>query len=159
MKFILASLVLFNSFICRAECDAPALNLKLQKGEIYGFSVIKLWGNESDPKVSSSDTKISFGDYEFLFTAIKSQQTKPKEVKIDKEDVSKKLLKVFKPGTHYLGKEKQRFSITNIQGIDLQDKGSADVILFEVSPGANAYSGAIGILNGNWVEIIQPSCY
>lgn len=145
--------------VSRSECDAPNLDLKPHKTEIQGFKVLKLWGNENDPKVGPNDVKIPFAGYEFLFKSKKSTKIKPKPVNADKEIVSKKLLKIFKTGPHYLYKEKQQFSVEDVQGVDLQGKGKADVILFEVGTGANSYSGAIGIIDKEWVGIIWPVCY
>lgn len=159
MKYVFVLIFILSGFYCRADCDAPALSLEVHKKEVYGFEILKLLGNENDPKMSSGDTKIPFGDYEFLFKATRENLPKPKEVRVGKEDALKKILKAFKSSPHYLGKEKQQFSVTNMQGIDLQGKGNADIILFEVSPGANSYSGAIGIINGKWFAIIPPRCY
>ena len=159
MKLFAALLITFNTVFCFADCDAPALDLKSQTNEVQGFKVLKLWENENDPKVSSADTKIRFGDNDFLFTSTQSKKVKPKVIKVDKDDLTKKLLKVLKTSPHYLEKEKQQFSILSILGIDLKGQESLDVILFEVSPGANSYTGAIGIINGEWVKLIQPMCY
>lgn len=157
MKTILSIFVLFNFAVAHADCDAPALDLNSMQTELHGFKVIKVWDDTLN-KVEPNDTSIHFGDYSFIFRPV-SSKLKPKEIKIDPSDFTKKLSKLFKSSPHYLDKVKQEFKIISTKGIELAGKGSVDILLFEVTSGANVYSGAIGITKGEWVEIIKPSCY
>ena len=74
-------------------------------------------------------------------------------------NISKKLLDNFVTSIHYLDQIKQVFTVFDIEAYDLTGDSKEDLILFNVSPGANVYSGAIGIVDGTWKMLISPTCY
>jgi hypothetical protein len=142
-----------------ADCDAPSLSFKKHSGVICGFKVTKLYNDEDLKKErKTKDIVIKFGDYQFLMSP-KSSKSKPQKVKFDVKSVSKKLLDNFKSGEFYLGSEKQLFSIKDIDAYDLNGDFKADLIFFDVSPGANVYSGVVGIIGKQWVTLIEPTCH
>jgi hypothetical protein len=142
-----------------ADCDAPSLSFKKHNGVIYGFKVTKVYDDENLKKErKAGDTVIEFGDYQFLMSP-KSSKSKPQKVEIDVKSVSKKLLDNLKAGEFYIGSEKQVFSINDIVAYDLNDDFMADIIFFDVSPGANVYSGVVGIIGKQWVTLVEPMCY
>ena len=159
MKIKSALLGLF--FLCssvHADCDAPALQFPVRSEAIFGFKVAKLSGTEDDPKPGKSDSLVKFGDYTVLFSPL-SPGKKPVPVKFSNEEIKKKLLANFKSGPNYLEKEKQKFTITDIQGFDLNGDSKPDVFLFGVSPGANVYTGVVGIIDSAWVTLVEPMCF
>jgi hypothetical protein len=58
-----------------------------------------------------------------------------------------------------VGKKRKAVSISSIEVYDLTGDSKEDFILFKVSPGANVYSGAVGIIDGAWKILIKPACY
>ncbi|NIW00457.1 hypothetical protein GWN26_15550, partial [Candidatus Saccharibacteria bacterium] len=60
---------------------------------------------------------------------------------------------------YYLGPEEQVFTLYEIEAFDLSGDSKENLILFNVSPGANVYSGAIGVINGEWKTLVNPICY
>ena len=156
---VLIVLFSMNVSLSYADCSAPDLSLRKHSGLLHGFKVTKIWFRDDvDKKKITGDTVIKFGDYYFLLAP---ENTTIKPVKLD-TDVSKiemKLLDSFKSSEHYHGTEEQIFSVHDISIYDLTGDKKADLILYLVSPGANMYSGAVGIVNDEWVMLIKPMCF
>jgi hypothetical protein len=142
-----------------ADCEAPALVFKKHEGIFLGFKVTKIWGNdEIDSVISPNETIINFGDYQFLISP-KNTSIEPAELSINTSEISKKLLKNLKSSEHYLRDEKQVFTVSDIKVYDLTADLKVNLIFFNVSSAGGTYSGAVGIVNRDWLELVEPTCY
>ncbi len=160
MKTILILLVLFfSSNHTVVDCSAPDLTFDDHDGNLFGFKITKLWDESETNQINkNNDTLIKFGDYHFLLSAIDTEK-RPTKLDVEISDISTKLLNNFITSVHYLSPLKQVFTVSSIEAYDLSGDSKEDLILFDVSPGANVYSGAVGIVDGNWKTLIKPSCY
>lgn len=151
-------IILFISINAAADCDAPDLRFKDHVGSIHQFSIISFMEGEKELKTHKNSTLFVLGDYTFSLTPEKNQKQIPKKVDVTKT-VSDKISASFRSSPNYLDGIKQSFELVSTQGLDLNGDTKADVVIFEVSPGANVYSGAIAIINGELFTLIKPSCY
>ena len=142
-----------------ADCSAPDLTLEQHDGNLFGFKVTKLWDESGADHINKeNDTIIKFGDYSFLISA-ENTDKRPTKLDVEISNISKNLLNHFITSPHYLSPEKQFFTVSGIEVYDLSGDSKEDLILFNVSPGANVYSGAVGIVDGTWKTLIKPTCY
>lgn len=141
-----------------ADCDAPELAFEKIRGSTSGFTVKQLWEIPEDPQKQNHDTEIHFGDHRFLFVPDSKTAMKPRKVTVD-VTTSKKITSAFKSGEHYLDGIKQKFRLISMEGFDVNGDSKADIILFEVSPGGNAYVGAVGVTAKGLVTMVTPSCF
>jgi hypothetical protein len=158
-KTLIFLVLLLSSNHAIADCSAPDLTFEQHDGNLFGFKVTKLWDeSEADNINKNYDTLIKFGDYSFLISAKNTDKT-PIKLNVELSNISKKLLNHFITSPHYLNPEKQVFTVAGIEAYDLSGDTKEDLILFNVSPGANVYSGAVGIIDGTWKTLIKPTCY
>ena len=101
---------------------------------------------------------ISFGDY-FYSLVPEGASPPPRKVPVDERLVRNRVLDSLVSGEFYLGGEKQVFAVSNVEAYDLDSHPDADLIFFEVSPGANVYAGIVGVVDGQWVVVQDPSCH
>ena len=158
-KAIAFLLLLFSNNLAIADCSAPELAFEKHVGNILGFKIIKLWDDSETVNINKNiDTLIKFGDYRFLVSA-KDTDRRPIKLTIEISKISEKLLNNLGRSPHYINPEEQVFTVSEIEAYDLSGDSKEDLILFNVSPGANVYSGAVGIIDGEWKTIINPACY
>jgi len=160
MKKTIAFLVLlFSNNLAIADCSAPDLAFEKHDGNILGFKITKLWDESEAVNINKDhDTLIKFGDYSFLVSA-KNTDRSPIKLNTEISKISMKLLNNLKTSPHHLNPEEQVFTISDIIAYDLSGDSKENLILFNVSPGANVYSGAVGIIDGEWKTLIKPTCY
>lgn len=160
MKKATAFLVLlFLNNLAIADCSAPELAFKKHDGNILGFKIIKLWDESEAVNINKDiDTLIKFGDYWFLVSA-KNTDRRPIKLNIEILKILEMLLNNLKRSPHHLNNEEQVFTVSDIEAYDLSGDSKENLIFFNVSPGANVYSGAVGIIDGEWKTIINPTCY
>jgi len=158
MKATVVFLVLLlSSDHAIADCSAPDLAFERHNGKISGFKIIKLWDESEGRNLDKNhDTLIKFGDYDFLLSA---EDRKPVKLNIDTTHISQKLLANFRNSPDYLNSEKLTFRVSDIEAYDLSGDSKENLVLFNVSSGANVYSGAVGIIDGTWKTLIDPTCY
>lgn len=158
-KTIAFLFLIFAYNLAIADCSAPELVFKKHDGDILGFTIIKLWDDPELVNINKDhDTLIKFGDYSFLVIA-KDKGRRPIKLNIEISKISEKLLNNFKRSPHYLNHEEPAFTVSDIETYDLSGDSRENLILFNVSPGANVYSGAVGIIDGEWKTLIKPTCY
>ena len=158
-KTLIFLVLLLSSNHAIADCSAPDLTFEQHDGNLFGFKVTKLWDeSEADNINKNHDTLIKFGDYSFLISAKNTDKT-PVKLNVELSNISKKLLNHLITSPHCLNPEKQVFTVSGIEVYDLSGDTKEDLILFNVSPGANVYSGAVGIIDGTWKTLIKPTCY
>ena len=158
-KAIVLLVVLFSSTLAIADCSAPDLALEKHDGNVLGFKVLKLWDDSKGRNIDKNyDTLIKFVDYDFLISA-KDKGRKPTKLNIETTNISKMLLDKFKTSTHHQTPKEQTFTVSGIEAYDLSGDSKENLLLFNVSPGANVYSGAIGIVNGEWKTLVEPTCF
>jgi hypothetical protein len=142
-----------------ADCDAPALSLENHDSAIHGTSVRKLHDGETlAPHAGAADSIITFGDYQWRLSTAPGG-TEPVYMGFASKSTGKQLAESLVTGEFYLGTEEQAFVITDTAAYDLDGDAREDLIFFDVSTGANVYSGVVGIVGGRWVILIQPTCY
>ncbi len=156
-KIIYFLTLLFLTNPAFADCSAPELAFEKHNGNILGFKVIKLW-EAPDHINPHQDTLVKFGDYGFLISAVDTDR-QPIKLNIEASRISEKILSNLKRSPYYLDPEEQVFTIYEIEAFDLSGDSKENLILFNVSPGANVYSGAIGVINGEWKTLVNPICY
>ena len=158
-KMIVLLVLLFSTNNAIADCSAPELAFELHDGNISGFRIVKLLDESEAGNINKDhDTLIQYGDYTYLVTA-EDADKRPTRLNIHLPDISRTLLNNLQTSPHYLGVEKQIFTVSGIEVYDLSGDAEEDLILFNVSPGANVYSGAVGVIDGAWKTLIKPSCY
>lgn len=156
---VVLMLILCVHFSVSADCDTPALDYKKHEGLIFGFKVTKIWGNdEIDSEIRAKDTVVTFADYRFLI-APKSTDIAPIELRINPLEISKKILNSIKLSQFHSGNEERVFIIPDIKIYDLSADNNPNLIFFNVSNGVMEYSGAIGIINNEWLILEEPICY
>ena len=158
MKKIISflTLILLTSLV-NADCSAPELAFEKHDGNILGFKVIKLW-EAPDHINPHQDTLVKFGDYDFLISAIETDR-QPIKLNIEASRISEKILSNLKRSPSYLYPEGTVLTLYEIEAFDLSGDSKENLILFNVSPGANVYSGAIGVIDGEWKTLVNPICY
>ena len=158
-KALIFLVLLLSSNPAIADCSAPDVTLEQHDGNLLGFKVTKLWDeSEADNINKNHDTLIQFGDYFFLISA-KNTDKKPVKLDVEISNISKKLLNHFIKSPYDLNPKKQVYTVSGIEAYDLSGDAKTDLILFNVSPGVNVYSGAVGIIDGTWKTLIKPTCY
>lgn len=144
-----------------ADCTAPALSLKQHDGLLYGFRVERLQVFDdisAAERKDDRDTLIkSQGDY-VLLAPLETQHC-PVKVAVDAEQVIKQLTGYLQFHEYALAGSESPVRESWISGYDLTGDFRGDLILFHVTPGANVYLGAIGFVDGGWVQVIAPTCY
>jgi hypothetical protein len=158
-KSILFILLLHLYSQAVADCSAPDLTFEIHNGPFLNFKITKLWDeSQINGKKNARDTLIKFGDYNFLVSA-QGTTNVPTKLNVNVSDITKRLLNNFKSSEYSPYPNKQIFTVSEIEAYDLTGDSKEDLIIFNVSPGANVYSGAVGILKGSLKTLIKPTCY
>ena len=151
-------LLLFLSIISEADCPAPDLLFSKYEGSIHQFIITSVMEVPEDMKSKEGVYLFPIGDYTFLLKPDLKQKFVPQKVEVSKL-VSRKISSSFKSSPHYLDGIKQTFELISTEGLDLDGDKNSDVVLFQVSPGGNVYSGAVLIKGKEFFTLIEPSCY
>lgn len=159
MKYLTVLFILLFSSSAYSDCTAPDLKFAKHTGEIQGFKVVKLWDKlEKDELAKPGDTFIEYGSYGYLLSPVNSGR-KVKKLDVDTGEIKDLLLGNLIRGEFYLDPMEQTYEVLNIIVYDLSENAKPDLVLFQVSPGANVYSGAVGIIAGEWKTLVTPMCY
>jgi hypothetical protein len=142
-----------------ADCDAPGLSFPPARGSLHGFTVTRLPG-QGGPGAAAGPTHtvFRFGDDTFSLARAPGV-AEPRRVALDAPAVTRQLGEHLVAGAFAPAGEVPRFRVSTLAGFDLDGDAAADLIFFAVSPGANVYSGAVGILGLQWFTVVEPSCY